>query len=424
MNMASILLNTLSFLSVSSVVEALWHTVRTPRVPISQNTKAFLGYPEDSLLNFTELTTKYGYPSDEHTVVTEDGYILTLFRITKARNCFNSKRYPPVLLMHGLQLNSHAWIDSGPSSGLAYLLSDACYDVWAGNVRGNDYGRRHVSLNPNKDPKFWDFYIEEMGKYDLPAIIDYILDYTKSMKINYIGYSQGGGTFFVMCSERPGYCDKVQLMTALAPATRHYSTRSLAFRSATQLFEKLEKPLSVYGYYEVFANGAVTQEFLALFCQLSFLTTKLCGGFLNLIELLYSLHPGSITKYTIEVLFGHFPAGTSLRNMARYGQSMRSKRFQKFDYGREQNLVVYGREEPPEYNLSAVTVPLVCLYGRNDGIVDTRDIAWLIPQLPNVLEAKMVDDPLWNHFDMAYSQYTRNELFPTINKYLLQFSAP
>ncbi|XP_026728530.1 lipase 1-like [Trichoplusia ni] len=423
MSFEALILKILSFLLVSPAADALGNMVRTPRLPISQNTKAFLGYPEDSFLNFTELTSKYGYPSEEHTVVTEDGYILTMFRITKTRNCIKS-RSPPILLMHGLLLSAHAWIDSGPSSGLAYLLSNTCYDVWVGNVRGNNYGRRHVTLNPSKDPRFWDFYIEEIGKYDLPAYIDYILDYTRSEKINYIGYSQGGGTFYVMCSERPGYCDKVQLMITLAPATRHYNTRGPGFRTITQALEKLEKPLSLLGLYEVFANGAITQETTAFFCQLSYLTAKLCGANLNLFELLYSLHPGSITKYTIEVLFGHFPAGTSLRNMARYGQSMRSKRFQKFDYGLEQNLVMYGSERPPEYNLSAVTVPVVCLYGRNDGIVDSRDVAWLVSQLPNVLETKMVDDPLWNHFDMAYSQHTRYALFPTINEYLLKFSSP
>ncbi len=38
------------------------------------------------------------------------------------------------------------------------MLADAGYDVWLGAVRGNTYGRKHISLDPDVDAKqFWDF---------------------------------------------------------------------------------------------------------------------------------------------------------------------------------------------------------------------------------------------------------------------------
>lgn len=39
-----------------------------------------------------------------------------------------------------------------------FILSDAGYDVWLTNTRGNSYSRNHVTLNPAENPeKFWDF---------------------------------------------------------------------------------------------------------------------------------------------------------------------------------------------------------------------------------------------------------------------------
>lgn len=57
-----------------------------------------------------------------------------------------------------------------------------------------------------------------MGTYDLPAIIDHILDNTGHESIFYIGHSQGTTQFLVMASEKPEYNRKIALMIGLAPA--------------------------------------------------------------------------------------------------------------------------------------------------------------------------------------------------------------
>lgn len=350
-------------------------------------------------------------------MITEDGYILSIFRI-QGRNCMN-RRQPPVILMHGLLQSSDSWLDAGPHAGLAYLLSDACYDLWVGNQRGNYYARRHITLDPDKDSKFWDFSIDEIGFYDIPATVEYVLKKTGSKKVNYIGYSQGSGSFFIMCSERPGFCEKVNLLISLAPATRHIHTKSVAYRTLCAIMEKFSNVFSFSGIQEVFSKGALSQEFMAFFCQLNRLSNDFCGMFEAYFD---ASHPGSITNETTQVLFGHFPAGTSVKNFVRYDQSMNSRDFGKFDYGTTENIKLYGSETAPSFNLSAVTVPVLVLYGKNDHLVDVKDVKWLLKKLPNVLEAVEVSDPLWNHLDMAYSRHTNKAVFPKINEYLLRYS--
>lgn len=61
------------------------------------------------------------------------------------------------------------------------------------------------------------FSYHELGIYDIPAMIDYILDRTIYEKLFYIGHSQGSTQFWVTMSEKPNYNEKVKLMIGLAP---------------------------------------------------------------------------------------------------------------------------------------------------------------------------------------------------------------
>lgn len=364
--------------------------------------------------NFTEATTRYGYYSEEHTVVTEDGYILTVFRIPKGKNCDKS-RSSPVLLMHGLLVSSDAWIDSGPEAGLAYLIANECYDLWIGNVRGNHYSKRHVKLNPEIDVEYWNFTPNEIGIYDAPAILDYILKKTESKTVNYIGYSQGSGMFLIMCSERPEYCDKVGHAILLHPASRMNSTKSIMFRVLTKYYETILPYISSASSLEVLPQGGNLQRLTGALCQNEILADTFCRWILYLVD---SSHPEAISIPTIQILSYHFPAGTSVKSMVFYKQRVTSERFSKYDYGREENLKLYGLEYPPAYNIKAVNVPVVIIHGENDYLSSPVDVEWLASNLPNLVEMYYVDDPLWNHLDVIYNQHLKEKMFPKVKEYL------
>jgi pimeloyl-ACP methyl ester carboxylesterase len=76
-----------------------------------------------------------------------------------------------------------------------------------------------------KDFKFWDFSWDEMGRFDLPAMIDYIYKVkSKEGRANFshhdllfVGHSMGGTALLVMGVTRPEYSPKIRAAFLLAP---------------------------------------------------------------------------------------------------------------------------------------------------------------------------------------------------------------
>lgn len=60
---------------------------------------------------------------------------------------------------------------------------------------------------------------DEMGRYDLPAVIRYVLDRTGYSTMSYIGHSMGCAIFFICMTYHPELNKKIDVMIALAPAS-------------------------------------------------------------------------------------------------------------------------------------------------------------------------------------------------------------
>lgn len=209
-----------------------------------------------------------GYPCEVHFISTDDGYILQLHRIPQ-RNYIENKT-TPVLIQHGLLGSSADFLLLGPNKALgklimfknkygysfchfkgelfslAYLLADEGYDVWLLNCRGNIYSRMHKTLDPDTNSSFWNFSFYEIGIYDLPAAIDYILNVTKSKNVFHIGHSQGTTSFYVMCSERPNYNLKVKSHFGYSPV----AYMGNIFSPVMKVFSYLLKVTQVNGLFK------------------------------------------------------------------------------------------------------------------------------------------------------------------------------
>ncbi|KAB7498583.1 Lysosomal acid lipase/cholesteryl ester hydrolase [Armadillidium nasatum] len=143
----------------------------------------------------TEIIESFGYVTEKHHVVTEDGYILELHRIPYGINGTTGEQRPVAFLHHCLECSSADWIMDKPDRALGYILADAGYDVWLTNVRGNTYSRNHTTLNPDAEEDkeaFWAFTWGEMALYDAPAAIDYALATTGNSQLYYRLFSDFG----------------------------------------------------------------------------------------------------------------------------------------------------------------------------------------------------------------------------------------
>ena len=195
-------------------------------LPFSRQSCDLTNLPPEGQMSPCQLTTSKGFPFERHRVVTDDGYVITMHRLP-GNSRKRRRRKIPVLLMHGLMLSSSVWLLDSKKENLAFKLHDQGFDVWVGNHRGNEFGRAHVTLDPDKDAeKFWDFSFDEMGKFDVPALVDHVLNVTKSKKVSFVGHSQGCVVLLSAAIQRPGFGGKISEAYFLGPAAYVAHTRS------------------------------------------------------------------------------------------------------------------------------------------------------------------------------------------------------
>ncbi|XP_044255278.1 lipase 1-like, partial [Tribolium madens] len=344
-------------------------------------------------LTTPQIITKYNYSSEIHNVVTEDGYILALHRILPQKPYKGS-----VLVMHGILASSADWIITGPHHGLGYLLSDEGYDVWLGNARGNRYSKNHTMLDP-KSKKFWDFSWHEIGLYDIPAMIDHILEVTNQKKIFHIAHSQGTTTFYVMCSLKPEYNEKIRAHFSLAPVafvSHMFSPIFHAIAAADVVFEEMATFINLN---EIMPEGGLVSKLGQKLCGINTLTKILCS---NTLFAICGFDCKQLNATLLPLFLAHVPAGCSSKQLLHYAQEINSGHFRQYDYGFWTNLKRYHSLKPPDYDLSQISAPLYFFYSKNDWISSAWDVGIFAKKLKNLKGKFLISYDNFNHMDYLF----------------------
>ncbi|XP_077533947.1 lipase member N-like isoform X2 [Haemaphysalis longicornis] len=325
----------------------------------------------DATRNVSEIIRDKGYPVEEYEVTTRDGFVLALQRIPHGREgdfaqrpqyCSSGRR-PPVLILHALLSSSAVWVVNRPDQSLPYVLADAGFDVWLGNVRGNTQSK-HVRYT-RVDKEFWDFSFQETIQYDLPDTIDLVLNTTGHRKLFFIGHSLGAAVLFGLLSEKPHYNEKILLFSAMAPAVKYQNMKSI-IRHIFPSFPLLATRLPVY--------------------------------------------------------LSDPPSGTSFKNMIHMGQVLQTGKFRKFDLGTRRNHIVYGQESPPEYDLQRVSAPVALFWSEADALITAEDVALLRKDVPNVVLDFRVADVRFCHQEFATGVTAKEAVYDHIVDIMRRYS--
>eukprot|EP00069_Balaena_mysticetus_P014155 bmy_08488T0 len=321
-------------------------------------------------MNISELITYNGYPSEEYEVSTQDGYILSVNRIPHGRRDTRSTGAQPVVyLQHALFADSACWLQNYANGSLGFLLADAGYDVWMGNSRGNTWSRRHKTLSVNEE-EFWAFSFDEMAKYDLPGMIDFIVNKTGQEKLYFIGHSLGTTIGFAAFATMPELAQRIKMNFALSPVI------------------SLKYPTGIFTSFFLLPSSSVKRIF----------GTK--GFFLE-----NKIRKSSSTKIcnnkilqAICIEFMSLWAGSNMKNV---NMLYRSDEFRAYDWGSEaENMHHYNQSRPPLYDLTAMKVPTAIWVGGNDVLVTPQDVTRILPQIRNLRYFNLLPD--WNHFDFIW----------------------
>ncbi|XP_047002474.1 lipase member K-like isoform X2 [Schistocerca americana] len=248
----------------------------------------------------------YGLTCETHAVETEDGYQLAAHRVLVPPGV---PRRGALLAVSGLICCSDSFLLLHPGRSMLKPLSEAGYDVTLGNLRGSTYATGH-GCSQQRNCRF---NLDDMGEYDVEALVGLTQRVTGDARPFYLGHSSGGGALYTWLQRRP--------------RAHHVLRGALLWTPSVFYTEPHSTILKIY-----------------------------------------HLLPESLLKRLPEIV-SHTSCGLPTTTYAHYLQNIRAKRLQAFDFGREENLSKYGSERPPAYHVVNSTLPTAFFLGTRDRLV-------------------------------------------------------
>jgi len=172
------------------------------------------------------------------------------------------------------------------------------------------------------------------------------------------------------------YKEKILVSILLAPASSmmHNTNKLFAFIAQPTVRKAVEELLEKHGWYNLLPYDYLDTEIGTVMCDL--FDGKICDYILSFFA---DEDPSIDYTERYEVYLSFIPSGASWRCLAHYAQLMvtKTEAFQRFDYeSASANMAKYGKPSPPDYNMTAIDLPIALFSGSVDELADPKDVAW------------------------------------------------
>jgi pimeloyl-ACP methyl ester carboxylesterase len=363
--------------------------------------------------DYQSFTAKLGLNLEEIEVITEDRYIITVWRLTSQDPLNRNGKY--AILQHGLLDGGFTWLILEQDS-LAKKLCDEGYTLYLPYMRGTQFSRSHLDYDSTLNSDYWEFSFDQMAEFDLPAVVNYIKQRENVEKIYYIGHSQGTLIFFLAYMNNPEVLEKnIKKFVALGTVPNVNNAPHFLIK----LFEK-SNILDLIPVKNFLSFPKEIGQILVPFC-----TSKakyLCNTILSLcfggIEDTRRVDYERLGKN----IFLYEPGGTSLRNMKHWIQIYKAKRVQKYDFEDVfTNLMHYGRVTPPVYDLNKMkkySIPSLMTISDSDPFANPQDTLDFVDNIENKNIVEILSLHNYNHIDYFWADSAITEVFPKVLSFL------
>lgn len=411
-----------------------------------------------------KILERSGFQYENYDVVSDDGYITQIVRIINPLADRTQLKQPPVMVMHGglTDTSSYLWTGAklqfpepfprtamhgqmrSSNRSLPIMLANRGYDVFLVGTRGSDKSNmRHVNSELSRSPArasrqdelfklphfninafeivqnfarslmsplsnkpigiepadstYYNYSFNEIVEFEVPRQIDKVLQVTGAKQVSLIGFSLSTIETLKLVSSNLEYAGKVHSLVSMAPIINHVGGNRLTKFLFFDIILNLDIDTGTLIFTKIVGSKAL-REFLTgvnYDTNIRYIIEKTLQALL--------VGPSAKFRTFIDLpLVGHFFMPTGFKELQHFCQIMHAKQMQKFDYGAQINLIEYGSEQPPVYDISDLHIDnWLVVQATNDNFAVPASVQQIIDQVHYPEPYRRIIVPGYNHVDLV-----------------------